>query len=847
VQLQSGQDVVEDTTRGGAGAHERGSDEAGSVAHVAVQREIRGNRATHGTTHISSQVDGHAGMAGKISQSFCRVTPRRWCLKPPLSPLNPPQFPGPPDMSGTLGLQLSSSHAPSDLMVSGPSEDIPERALGLRDSPLDCSQSNAGFHHPAASSPVLPYQQQQGREQQSHASISRPVLLEGIHPQSGQAFRGPHRVSSSGVGTSGMMMTSAAVGVTQLIQFQKCKQEAGFSVGGTSYDSPNRVGSSTTKVTELIIKKKDASSLIRPSSLPPLSLFKPFKHVTEQQQQECRQGKGKVDERVSLLTPLFHPLTYLGIDDVERDGIAGGCTEKLDKHAPVLMPLYEPFKHHVSSRYSHDSRADKQILAEKSLILTPIFTPFKCPKDRHIQRSNEPSQCSSKTSSLPPNLVASLELDTHDSVDGREGRSGQNSDTDSKRNRGSSSSVYALQLSYNSSPTIIPPADRQIQLLQGHHGDTGVRSLGFDVGCYIPHVPTATSRGKQLSNEDCPPPNPPHRTTASKSAFDNRSQVVKDLSSAQLLELAKGSSSTQGTGSHVRGPVGQPHIHLNNQLDGPVRDPRGFYFPVSEGSCGSNPCVAVGNNSTAAGQYAPLFQPASSSGHTVANNHLYPATQQPAVYRGGSRVSVGPHGEAADLQRQNLQRRMGGTMEFVRAERETGIAKRKGQPDGRMGENLQEQPEDGHDGALLKKRTQDSPRAFDSDPSLTCSSVLASTPPKGEEEHIEEKLQCPAQSQGWLQHWMPLSNHGSDSVKPEASLPDASRLHVDGKSEHDHQELQRNNSTTEANQPIFREQENPNVDGSLGSNPRRPSVFGPGIPSVAALALLGAATRTTIP
>jgi len=282
-------------------------------------------------------------------------------------------------------------------------------------------------------------------------------------------------------------------------------------------------------------------------------------------------------------------------------------------------------------------------------------------------------------------------------------------------------------------------------------------------------------------------------------------------------------------------------------LDGPVRDPRGFYFPVSEGSCGSNPRVAVGNNSTAAGQYAPLFQPASSSGHTVANNHLYPATQQPAVYRGGSRVSVGPHGEAADLQRQNLQRRMGGTMEFVRAERETGIAKRKGQPDARMGENLQEQPEDGHDGALLKKRTQDSPRAFDSDPSLTCSSVLASTPRKGEEEHIEEKLQCPAQSQGWLQHWMPLSNHGSDSVKPEASLPDASRLHVDGKSEHDHQELQRNNSTTEANQPIFREQENPNVDGSLGSNPRRPSVFGPGIPSVAALALLGAATRTTIP
>jgi hypothetical protein len=61
---------------------------------------------------------------------------------------------------------------------------------------------------------------------------------------------------------------------------------------------------------------------------------------------------------------------------------------------------------------------------------------------------------------------------------------------------------------------------------------------------------------------------------------------------------------------------------------------------------------------------------------------------------------------------------------------------------------------------------------------------------------------------------MPLSNHGSDSVKPEASLPDASRLHFDGKSEHDHQELQRHNSTTEANQPIFREQENPNVDGS---------------------------------
>jgi hypothetical protein len=51
------------------------------------------------------------------------------------------------------------------------------------------------------------------------------------------------------------------------------------------------------------------------------------------------------------------------------------------------------------------------------------------------------------------------------------------------------------------------------------------------------------------------------------------------------------------------------------QLEVPIRDPRGFYFPLSEGSCGSNPLVPIGDSS--AGQHAPLFQPVLSNGHTV--------------------------------------------------------------------------------------------------------------------------------------------------------------------------------------------------------------------------------------
>lgn len=60
-------------------------------------------------------------------------------------------------------------------------------------------------------------------------------------------------------------------------------------------------------------------------------------------------------------------------------------------------------------------------------------------------------------------------------------------------------------------------------------------------------------------------------------------------------------------------------------------------------------------------------------------------------------------------------------------------------------------------------------------------------------------------------------------------------------------ELQGSHSATEANRPACVSQANHNVEGSFGDDHRRPSMFGAGVPSAAALALLGVATRTDMP
>jgi hypothetical protein len=378
-------------------------------------------------------------------------------------------------------------------------------------------------HHPSVSSSFLPYRQWQGGQQSGAGGISRPVLLQGTDSECGG------KVSELSPAAA------AATGVSQLIQSQKAKQKV-----GTSHGYEKREGGATM-MTENMIKEKDATSF-RSSPLPPLALFEPFKPVTKQQQR-CR-GKGKVDEGVSLLTPLFPPLSYLGIDDVPKDSVTGCPTERLDKHSsPVLTPVYEPYKQ--TADHNGGSRTNKGKFADKSLVMTPILPSLESPRDQN-ELSEGPSQCSSKTASLPPDVISPLDLDAYDSVNGREGISGQNSDTESKRHRGSS--MCALQQSYNSSPVVMP-VDQQIQPLH-EHNDMGVRPLGFGFGRNIPHVPTASSRVKWLSNEQSPTPSPPYRTDYNN--VIDRSRVVKDLSTTQSLELPK-SSSTQGTGSHSKG------------------------------------------------------------------------------------------------------------------------------------------------------------------------------------------------------------------------------------------------------------------------------------------------------
>ncbi len=549
------------------------------------EREGEGHGHGHGS-HGSEETGKESGFSrscglqtAESSQHLSRGNPRRWRLKPPVSLVEPSGWPAAghkhyyagrrPNMSsGKQEMWPTSSDAPPDMIVSGPCATVPTSAIGLRDSASDCAQfmdvepqcakekeeePAAGIacsqlnplqqpvarevyigvksysvesHHPSVSSSFLPYQQWQGGQQSGAGGISRPVLLQGTHSQCGGKVS---ELSPSAAAAA------AAAGVSQLIQSQKAKQEV-----GTSHDYEKREGGGTM-VTDNMIKEKDATSF-RSSPLPPLALFEPFKQVTKQQQR-CR-GKGKVDEGVSLLTPLFPPLSYLGIDDVPKEGVTGCPTDRLDKHSsPVLTPVYEPYKQ--TGDHSGGSRTDKGKFADKSLVMTPILPSLKSPRDQN-ELSEGPSQCSSKTASLPPDVIAPLDLDAYDSVNGREGTSGQNSDTESKQHRGSS--MCALRQSYNSNPVVMP-ADQRIQPLH-EHNDMGVRPLGFGFGRNIPHVPTASSRVKWLSNEQSPTPSPPYRTDYNN--VIDRSRVVKDLSTTQSLELAK-SSSTQGTGSHSKG------------------------------------------------------------------------------------------------------------------------------------------------------------------------------------------------------------------------------------------------------------------------------------------------------
>lgn len=143
------------------------------------------------------------------------------------------------------------------------------------------------------------------------------------------------------------------------------------------------------------------------TSLPPLSLFAPFKHNKEVRSLERLGGvrkEAKVDSwrpGVSLLTPLFPPLSCMGAVNCIQDGGAGVLKERL---AAAPYSPFRPSANHVGS-------SEKCVAVggstDKPSVLLPIFAPFKS-----AEECNEPSPSSSKTESLP--------LDLMDVVDHRE-------------------------------------------------------------------------------------------------------------------------------------------------------------------------------------------------------------------------------------------------------------------------------------------------------------------------------------------------------------------------------------------------------------------------------------------
>lgn len=157
-------------------------------------------------------------------------------------------------------------------------------------------------------------------------------------------------------------------------------------------------------------KKVIDNGLLSSSSLPPLSLFAPFKHNKEPRRLACG-GKIKVDPPVSgesLLTPLFPSHGYVENNDEEVDGsIPKG---KFD--ATIFAP-YKPSPDPVSS----SSRSDtlKLLDAAKSMsrssFMAPTCAPLRTAKEQH-----EPSASPSKPQSVAADL---MDVDDQNAIDTR--------------------------------------------------------------------------------------------------------------------------------------------------------------------------------------------------------------------------------------------------------------------------------------------------------------------------------------------------------------------------------------------------------------------------------------------
>lgn len=157
-------------------------------------------------------------------------------------------------------------------------------------------------------------------------------------------------------------------------------------------------------------KKLIENGLLSSSSLPPLSLFAPFKHNKEPRKLACR-GKTKVDPPVSgesLLTPLFPSHGYAENNDEEVDGsIPKG---KFD--ATIFAP-YKPSPDPVSSSSRSDTLKllDAAMSMSRSSFMAPTRAPLQTAKEQH-----EPSASPIKPQSVAADL---MDVDDRNAIETR--------------------------------------------------------------------------------------------------------------------------------------------------------------------------------------------------------------------------------------------------------------------------------------------------------------------------------------------------------------------------------------------------------------------------------------------
>jgi hypothetical protein len=165
-------------------------------------------------------------------------------------------------------------------------------------------------------------------------------------------------------------------------------------------------------------KERDMRNSSRFSTLPPLSPFVPFKHSKELHQSKSMdyQGNnssssGKLEEVAvaPLLTPWLLLPSY-GVEQInaQQGKMAETVTWTMD-NVPSLTPLYVPSKSSSLDSIDISRLREKGLLGLGEMLsrptdLTQVFSPFKSPQD-----ANDESPCSSKTASLPLELVLTMD------------------------------------------------------------------------------------------------------------------------------------------------------------------------------------------------------------------------------------------------------------------------------------------------------------------------------------------------------------------------------------------------------------------------------------------------------